>query len=210
MYVDDLMSINTDPRKILEQVNYYFELKPESIQEPDIYLGAKLCQVTLPSRKRAWATSTSSYIQDSIKNLEEWLSQHSMALPKGRETPFPCSYRPELDVTPELTPEMVNYYQSLMGILRWAVELGRMEITTEVSMLSAHLALPRVGHFETVLKVFAYLKRKHNSRLVFDPTYPEFDDSKFTSSDEWKKFYGNVKEAIPPGAPSPKGKSVII
>ena len=36
----------------------------------------------------------------------------------------------------------VRYYQELIGILRWAVELGRIDITMEVSMLSSHLALP--------------------------------------------------------------------
>jgi hypothetical protein len=52
------------------------------------------------------------------------------------------SYRPELDVSPELDPEDASYYQSLIGILRWIVELGCVDICLEVSMMSSHLALP--------------------------------------------------------------------
>eukprot|EP00980_Cylindrotheca_fusiformis_P025560 scaffold14072_cov73-Cylindrotheca_fusiformis.AAC.1 len=62
--------------------------------------------------------------------------------------PMANSYRPEIDVTPELSVEQASYYQSLIGILRWIVELGRVDICCEVSLLSSHLALPRQGHLE--------------------------------------------------------------
>ena len=51
-------------------------------------------------------------------------------------------YRPEIDVSPELDATDAAYYQSLIGILQWMVELGRVDICTEVSMLSSCLALP--------------------------------------------------------------------
>ena len=53
------------------------------------------------------------------------------------------------------------------------VELGRVDIATEISLLSSHLAYPREGHLEAALHVMGYLKQKHNSRLIFDPTYPD-------------------------------------
>mgnify|MGYP005609354803 FL=1 len=52
------------------------------------------------------------------------------------------SYRPEIDNTPELNDELATRYQHLIGVLRWAVELGRIDIYIEVAMLSAHNALP--------------------------------------------------------------------
>jgi hypothetical protein len=55
----------------------------------------------------------------------------------------------------------------------------------------------------------AYLKAKHNSRLVFDPTYPDIDQSNFKTCD-WKEFYGDVTEALPLDAPQPLGKDVDI
>jgi hypothetical protein len=43
------------------------------------------------------------------------------------------------------------------------VELGYIDIATEVSMLSSHLAYPREGHLENALHVMGYLQLKHNS-----------------------------------------------
>jgi hypothetical protein len=80
-----------------------------------------------------------------------------------------------LDVTPELNVDQASFYQSQIGVLRWCVELGRIDIITEVSALSSFLALPREGHLEAVFHIFAYLERRHNARIVFDPNYPDID-----------------------------------
>ena len=58
-------------------------------------------------------------------------------------------------------------------------------------MMSSHLALPREGHMEQVLHIFAYLKVYHNARMVFDPTYPEVNAGEEVNKD-WTTFYGNV------------------
>jgi hypothetical protein len=89
------------------------------------------------------------------------------------------------------------------------MELGRVDIITEVSTLSSHLALPREGHLEALLHLFAYLDKKHNARIIFDPSYPTIDMTVFKECD-WKHFYGNVHEAIPPNAPPPRGKDVDL
>ena len=47
--------------------------------------------------------------------------------------PLKRDYKPEEDESQELGPEDAAYYQSLIGVLRWIVELGRVDITTEVS-----------------------------------------------------------------------------
>ena len=51
-------------------------------------------------------------------------------------------YRPETDIIPKLGEEDTAYYHSLVGVLRLIVELGRVDIHIEVSMLSSHMALP--------------------------------------------------------------------
>jgi hypothetical protein len=50
-------------------------------------------------------------------------------LPCKTETAWCTSYRPELDVANELSPQEAAYYQSLIGALRWIVELGRVDIS---------------------------------------------------------------------------------
>ena len=44
--------------------------------------------------------------------------------------------------------------------------------------------------------------------MAFDPTYPKPDMSGFKTDCPWKEFYGDVKEAIPPNAPTPRGKEI--
>jgi hypothetical protein len=80
------------------------------------------------------------------------------------------------------------------------VELGRIDIITEVSMLSTYTCLLREGHLEAVFHVFAYLGMHHNVRAVFDPTYPSVDMDNFIKTD-WNSMYGDVKEIIPSDAP---------
>jgi hypothetical protein len=89
------------------------------------------------------------------------------------------------------------------------VELGCINIATEVSMSSSYLACPWEGHLENALHVMGYLRLKHNSRLIFDPTYPDIDQTAFPSF-EWTEFYGDVEEAIPPDMPLPLGKDVDL
>ena len=187
-------------------------MKKGSIGDPDIYLGAKLKPVRLDNGVVCWGMSPSKYVQDAVENAEVYLGKNfgGRKLARRANAPWPHDYVSELDESPELDPELASYYQSQIGILHWMVELGRVDIITEVSKLASHLALPREGHLEAVFHVYAYLKGKHNSRLVFDPTYPEIDYSVFQENHEWKSFYGDVKEAIPLNAPEPRGKEVDL
>ena len=88
--------------------------------------------------------------------------------------------------------------------------LGRIDIATEVSQLSSFLAMPRKGHLQGALHVMSYLRLKHNSRLVLDPSYPDIDMSEFNRNRDWTDFYGDAEESIPHNAPKPRGKGVDL
>jgi hypothetical protein len=77
-------------------------------------------------------------------------------------------------------------------------------------MLALHMAMPREGHLYAVCRVFAYLKAKNNSRLIFVPTYPKISHECFKADQDWEPFYGKMKEAIPPNAPNPRGRSNVL
>jgi hypothetical protein len=130
-------------------------------------------------------------------------------LPKRGDNPFPVDYAPDEDVTPLLEPEVETYYMQLFGILRWMCELGRVDICTEVSMLSSYSAMPCEGHLEAALHVFTYLKSKSNSWLIFDPMEPDVGDSNFVECDR-SDFYPGASEALPPNAPKLLGKSMML
>ena len=59
------------------------------------------------------------------------------------------------------------------------VELGRVDICLEVSMMFSHMAMPRDGHLEQVLHIFLYLNKWHNTELVFDPSDPVINETDY-------------------------------
>jgi hypothetical protein len=186
-----------------------YRLEDNSLEVPKTYLGAQVIQYKLPqdSSKVRWGLSSAHYISQAIKNVEYELSLCGQGLANNISTPIAFGYRPELDTTPLLNPDQANYYQSLIGVLRWAIELGRIDILIHVSMLSSFLAAPRQGHLSQVHHIFAYLKKYPRSTMVFDDTTPIVDSSTFFQAD-WTEFYRDAKELIPPNAPTPRGKPV--
>ena len=157
LYTDDALVISDNAEQTLRRdLGKYFELKEESIGPPKIYLGGGVRKVTLDNGVDAWAFSSSQYVQAAVKNVESYLAkQKRWKLPRKAETPMQTTYRPELDVSPELKDVDAAYYMSLIGILRWMVELGRVDICLECSVMSSHLALPREGHLEQLFHIFA-------------------------------------------------------
>jgi hypothetical protein len=77
-----------------------------------------------------------------------------------------------------------------------------------VLTLSSHLALPWQGHLDTLFHLFAYIEKLHNAWIVYDPMYLDIDLRVFKQCD-WKQFYDEVKEAIPPNAPPPRGERML-
>jgi hypothetical protein len=154
---------------------------------------------------------SSKYVQYAVQNVQYHLAElpGDQKLLKKASGPFSGGYKPEIDNSPELDPTRANFYQSQIGILRWCVELGRIDIIAEVSMLSTYLCLPRECHLEAVFHMFAYLGIHHNAIVVFDPTYPSVDMGTFIKTN-WKSMYGDVKEIIPSDAPVYGGKEVDL
>jgi hypothetical protein len=210
-YVDDVLVISHEPQKIMDYLNTRYTLKPGSVKAPDEYLGAEVRKYTIHGDEgpmKAWALSSDLYIKRAVAEVERTLAEVGDKLKTRVKTPLSTGYRPELDVTPELDAERTNYYQGLIGVLRWTVELGRVDIIVAVAMLSRYLASPRRGHLEEAFHIFAYLKAYSVSALVFDPRYPVFDEGKFTKVD-WNEYYPDAKEAEPPKAPELRGNSVV-
>jgi hypothetical protein len=137
VYVDDILCVHHDPGTSLAHIDKYFKMKPGSIMEPTFYVGAKLKKTVMPNGVVAWGMISSKYVRAAVQNVKEYLKDNGdRKLKKKASTLFEATYRAEIDESPVLGPEMANYFQSQIGILRWCVELGRIDIITEVSMLS--------------------------------------------------------------------------
>jgi hypothetical protein len=203
-YVDDVLSISHDPMTTMKRIQRDFKLKDDKIAEPDVYLGATLSKMSLVGGKECWTMSPEQYVRAAVNNVEEDLARKGKRLPTKCVTPFSCNYAPWLETTSELKADGVQRYQELIGQLRWAVEIGRVDILLEVSLLSSYLAMPRIGHLEQAIHIFGYLKAKPKRKLAFDPGHPNIDEDRFRKCD-WTEFYRDAEEAIPPNMPKPRG-----
>jgi hypothetical protein len=172
----------------MDSLGQRFTLKPGSIKEPDTlgsinepdtYLGVGVKKFRIPNSddpdKVRWAFESTSYVKKAINNLEKELREDNLKLlPRSAKTPLASGYRPKLDLSPELGSKQLNYYQGLIGILRWICEIGRIHILTPVSLMSRYLVSARQGHLEQVFHIFAYLKHHPRSTIAFDDTIPTF------------------------------------
>ena len=211
-YVDDLIFQGIDPKGFMDALGQRFTLKPGSIKEPDSYLGVDVKKFRIPDSddpdKVRWAFESTSYVKKAISDLERELGEADLRLLPNAKTPLASGYRPELDLSPELGSKQLNYYQGLIGVLRWICEIGRIDILMPVSLLSRYLVSARQGHLEQVFHIFAYLKHHPRSTMVFDDTIPTFRGERFVHCD-WTEFYPDAMEAIPGNMPNPRGKHVV-
>ena len=92
------------------------------------------------------------------------------------------------------------------------IEIGRVDITMEVSLLSGYQALPRIGHLEQLLHIVAFLKKKPKLTLYFDPEEPIVDELSFNgeSRERFLEHYREAVEEMPSNMPRPRGRPVKI
>ena len=85
------------------------------------------------------------------------------------------------------------------------MELGRIDICLEVSMMSSHLALPREGHLDQVLQIFVYLQKYHNAELVYNLSDLVVNEHEFEQRDWTVSEFGHVQgvEVVPPNMLEP-------
>jgi hypothetical protein len=119
--------------------------------------------------KTEWAMGSKTYVKNAVKVVESLIAEDDpeAKLKTTARNPIPSGYKPELYVTTELNDELGSRFLQLIGILRWAIELGRLDIFVEVSQLSQHQALPRRGHLEALYHIFAYLRSTRMVRESF-------------------------------------------
>ena len=69
--MDDVTVIHHDADSVLWIIDKYFKLNPNSIGDPDIYLGAKLNNMRLENGVWAWSKSTERYVKELVVKVEE-------------------------------------------------------------------------------------------------------------------------------------------
>ena len=165
--------------------------------------------------------SSGKYVKNLVEQVKSMLDEEGRTLKKvpnaeSRQEqvgPMHPDYKPELDSTPLLNAKLHQRYQQIVGGLRWAVEIGRIDIQIDVAILSQYLAAPREGHLEAVYDVIRYLSVRPDRRLLMSPAKAEYasaNEKLFNNTADWSEFYGEMVEEDPPGMPKPLGTPVKI
>lgn len=224
VYVDDILHLAENPKDDMDVLGRDYKLKEGSVGRPERYLGANIERVQLNCGGEYWAMHCSDYLEGAIKSANSLLKKDNQVnnnplklFGQGRR-PYDINYKPELDITSELSAAGINIFQQLIGSLRWAIELGRIDIYTEVSYLSKFLCNPREGHLDAAFQVFRYLqvslKNKKQGRIVFDSSFVEAPENMFLQNKEylesWKDFYPDANEVASKNTPKPLGESVSM
>ncbi len=127
----------------------------------------------------------------------------------GVQAPMPPGTHPELDEGPECDENETRQYQSLIGMLQWAVTLGRIDIHMAVMTMSPFRASPLKAHLDRVKRIFAYLRSYKASSIRFKTEVPDYSSFK-VEEHNWTRTYGDVTEELPSNMPQPLGKPVRI
>jgi hypothetical protein len=80
-----------------------------------------------------WELSPSKYVVQAVKNCQIHLTEKlngKYLIPARADNPFPVDYDPSTDQTDMLDPECLSFYQHLIGVMRWMVELGQIDFAT--------------------------------------------------------------------------------
>ena len=81
----------------------------------------------------AWeqVMSPAKFVKEAVRNCAVHLTTNyggRFRLPKKAENPFKIGYDQLWDTSPEIDPDAVFYYLTIIGILSWMIELGRINV----------------------------------------------------------------------------------
>ena len=115
--------------------------------ESERYLGANVrkYQLAYNQGKSYWSMHAYDYVVESCKMVCEWSVRDRRKFTNKRKDAIKANYRPEIDISDKLGEDLATQFEQMIGILRCSVELGRIDIITEVSFLSSFNVSPRRG-----------------------------------------------------------------
>ena len=70
IYVDDILIVAEDSRKIMESVRETYKVRDDTIKEPDQYLGADISKIHFDDGSFAYTMSSESYVKNAVKNVK--------------------------------------------------------------------------------------------------------------------------------------------
>ena len=153
----NLMALNTMHMSLCISMMYYtstmitsmnrllevYRINDVIVREQEKYLGDDIEKVQLDDGSLLWSMTSIEYVTNAFQNLEDTLARdgaHPLNIfgKKTGKRKFPLNYCSKLDVSPLSDDTLMIRYLQLIGVLRCEIELGRINIMAEVSVLSQH------------------------------------------------------------------------
>jgi hypothetical protein len=125
VFVNDILALSYEARKVIGDITQFYRAKERSIKPLDICLGSNIDRIQLSGGHEVWCTSPRDYVKNAISVIEHLFEEdgEGYSLKNKVKNPFPSNYRPEIDVTDELSSTLATQFMQLIGILRWAIKL---------------------------------------------------------------------------------------
>ena len=224
VYVDDIICVSEDPSQWMKILGSRYRLR--DVGPPKRFLGSDIKQKQFINedgyQAYCWAFGSDTYVKDACNLAESQMKKHDISYPStrrhGSSSPFSSQlYRPELDSSEFCNEDLTTMYQNLVGVLRWIIELGRIDIHLETSLLSQYLAQPRIGHLRQACNIFRYLKKVNSGYVVMDPMKWEIEwigekgeAHPRRRAEYMKELYPDARDNIPHDMPKPLGEGVNV
>jgi Reverse transcriptase (RNA-dependent DNA polymerase) len=210
-YVDDCLVLSEKPQAIIDTLQNDHGYRLKDVGPPTRYLGAEIGKYDHGDGTSSWYMSSRLYLKQAIAEVErKWGDLHKMFTRGSLDIPMLPGSHPELDTTKFLDDNDTQLYQSYVGIIRWAIELGRIDLAFSGGVMARFSAAPRQGHMQDILRIFAYCKKHIDSKVVFEAKRRDFSDVDWATYD-WRQFYPDiVGEFFPSGQPKPRGNEMDI
>ena len=103
VYVDDLLSIDINPRESIDMIRSHFSIKKGSVGFPTNYFGSTIRRWKATSLDgsefNTFAMGSISYVKEAVHICKSGMDEFNLKFPTlSPRTPFtPTTYRPELD-----------------------------------------------------------------------------------------------------------------
>ena len=202
-YVDDFIIASKHPEIIMKLIKEVYDIKGEG--PPEYYLGNDY-----KVYNGRYAVGCKKYIKESIRRIEV-LSKITI---KRQSTPLLTGDHPELDTSEFLDDDGHRHYQMLIGMLNWIVGIGRFDIGHATTSLARFSSCPRQGHLDRALRVFGYLKKHPNKRILVDSRDPIITGGDDVGADKlaasFREEYPDAAEEVDTNLPIPLVEELAI
>ena len=202
VYVDDLLIVSKNPQGIIDELTGKYAFKLKGTGPISFHLGCDFFR----DEDGVLCYAPRKYILKCMDNYKRIFGTS----PKKAASPLIKGDHPELDSSPLLDMEGIKIYQSLIGGLQWAIQIGRFDVGTATMTMSRFRAAPREGHLDRVKRIFGYLKGKQHAVIRIRTEEPDYSDLDLKEYDWFYSCCGGAKEEVPDDLPKPLMKRILL